>query len=211
MTATTGLPLCVSDTDGDIWSLHADGLYHVIDEFYAPSSYDRLEADFGPLEVLQYSERIARTSTETIITDPNTGASKGHKDVQIGDVDPLALIELGKVAEYGSRKYEQYNYIKGMPYSWSYNAMQRHLMAYWANEDRDREDHGGSGLPHLAHAAWHCLALLSYYLRETGTDDRPHTALQPAPVDPMDLAGPSNGHGSTMIAKADTTGKESDV
>lgn len=115
--------------------------------------------------------------TEVRYTDPTTGAQKGHKDAQLGDVDPVALIELAKVAGYGGKKYAQYNYIKGMPYSWSYNALQRHLMAYWSGEDIDPE----SGLPHLAHAAWHCLALLSYLERGTGTDDRPHTVLPVSP------------------------------
>lgn len=109
-----------------------------------------------------------KVPTEIRITDEKTGAQKGMKDCQIGAVDPQALMEVGNVAGFGNKKYERYNFAKGYKWSLSYDAMQRHLMAFWNGEDRDLE----SGLPHLAHAAWHCLALLTFTLRNRGTDDR---------------------------------------
>lgn len=106
---------------------------------------------------------------ETRVTDPTTGAQKGSKICQIGGTDPLASIEVGKVAGFGAKKYARYNFMKGYAWSLSYDALQRHLHAFWSGEDKDEE----SGLYHLAHAAWHCLALLSFLLRKRGTDDRP--------------------------------------
>ena len=105
---------------------------------------------------------------EKIVTDPLTGGSKGTKLCQIGAVDPLSLMEVGKVAGYGGIKYERYNFAKGYKWSLNYDALQRHLNLFWGGEDKDKE----SGLYHLAHAAWHCLALLTFLIRKKGTDDR---------------------------------------
>jgi len=98
-----------------------------------------------------------------------TGGQKGTKLSQLGYVDPKALYVLGEVAGMGAEKYDAYNYLKGYDWSLSYNAMQRHAMQFWAGEDADEE----SGLYHMAHAAWHCLAMVSFMLRKIGTDDRP--------------------------------------
>lgn len=106
---------------------------------------------------------------ETRTTDEKTGGQKGVKLTQIGALDPVALIELGRVAGMGANKYAAFNYLRGFEWSKAYNAMQRHSNLWWAGEDRDPE----SGLPHIAHAAWMALALLSFALRDLGTDDRP--------------------------------------
>ena len=105
---------------------------------------------------------------ETRIIDPLTGGEKGQKDCQIGSLDPKALWEIGLVAGFGNKKYARYNYVKGYSWSLSYDALQRHLMLFWEGEDRDQE----SGLLHIAHAAWHCLALLTFSIRNKGTNDR---------------------------------------
>lgn len=105
---------------------------------------------------------------EVRVVDPVTGGMKGQKLTQMGALDPKALIEVGKVAGYGGIKYERYNFCKGYKWSLSYDALQRHLMAFWDGEDIDPE----SGLRHLAAAAWHCLALLTFSIRGKGTDDR---------------------------------------
>ena len=97
-----------------------------------------------------------------------TGGQKGRKLAELGAYDALPIMELAKVAGFGATKYSAYNYLKGYPYSWSYSALQRHLHAFWSGEDND----GESGLSHLAHAMWHCGALLSFRLRGLGTDDR---------------------------------------
>lgn len=98
-----------------------------------------------------------------------TGGQKGQKLSQMGALDPLALKVVGEVAGFGARKYARYNYLRGYDWSLSYDAGQRHLMEFWSGNDLDEE----SGLPHVAHAAWQALALLSFYLRGIGTDDRP--------------------------------------
>lgn len=103
------------------------------------------------------------------IGESETGGQKEVKLAQLGALDPSALMEVAKVAGFGATKYDRYNFLKGYPYSWSYDALQRHLHAFWAREDKDPE----SGLSHAAHACWHCLCLLAFQLRGIGTDDRP--------------------------------------
>ncbi len=107
--------------------------------------------------------------TETRIIDPNTGGEKGQKDVQLHCLPWEALEQLGKVYSFGSDKYADYNFRKGYRWSLSFDAMQRHLWAFWAGEEDDDE----SGLSHLAHAIWHGLTLLLFSRKGLGTDDRP--------------------------------------
>jgi hypothetical protein len=111
---------------------------------------------------------------EVIVTDPRTGGKKGEKLAQLGAVDPAALLELAKVAGYGGRKYEErMNFLKGYKWSLSIDALFRHLLAFTNGEELDPE----SGLSHMGHAAWHCLALVSFARRNLGTDDRYHPGL----------------------------------
>lgn len=107
-------------------------------------------------------------SEEIRITDEQTGGQKGMKECQVGALDPQAIWQVGLVAGFGNKKYARYNFAKGYKWSLSYDALQRHLMQFWNGEMVDSE----SGLPHLAHAGWHCLALLTFTLRGRGTDDR---------------------------------------
>lgn len=108
-------------------------------------------------------------SSETIVTDPKTGGMKGSKEEALGDADPRALLELGRVYGFGRKKYSRLNYLRGYDWSLSYDAMQRHLNLFWADEELDTE----SGIHHLAHACWHTLALLAFAIHGLGTDDRP--------------------------------------
>lgn len=106
-------------------------------------------------------------ATEIRTTSP-TGGQKGRKPLEVGAVDPMARAELGRVAAYGSAKYERGNYLKGYDWSLNIDALHRHMLAFESGEDRDPE----SGCLHTAHAAWHGLALASFVLRCIGTDDR---------------------------------------
>lgn len=107
------------------------------------------------------------SSSEERVTS-ETGGQKGKKLAQLHAIDPTSLYMLAEVAGFGSDKYEDYNYTKGYDWSLSYSALQRHLMAFWSGENYDDE----SGMPHLAHAAWHCMALLTFLNWRVGTDDR---------------------------------------
>jgi hypothetical protein len=75
---------------------------------------------------------------------------------------------MGLVAGMGEEKYDRFNFLKGYKWSLSIDALFRHLLAFLRGEDNDEE----SGLPHLAHAAWHAHALTGFQQRGIGTDDR---------------------------------------
>ena len=107
--------------------------------------------------------------TDEVRVTSATGGQTGRKQAQLGSIDPTALRTVAEVAGHGTEKYARYNFLKGYDWSLSYDALQRHLLAFWAGEDIDPE----SGLAHLGHAAWHCLALLAFSQRQVGTDDRP--------------------------------------
>lgn len=97
-----------------------------------------------------------------------TGGEKGSKLAQMSALDPNSLLIVAEVAGFGAQKYAKLNFMKGYDWSLSYDALQRHLHAFWSGQDIDDE----SGMSHLGHAAWHCLTLLSFIERGLGTDDR---------------------------------------
>jgi hypothetical protein len=113
------------------------------------------------------TERVMGASEEVRITSA-TGGEKGQKPAQMSTVDAVALLKLAEVGGYGGRKYEPHNYLRGYAWSLSLDALFRHILAFESGEDFDPE----SGLPHVTHAAWHCLALTSFMVRGLGTDDR---------------------------------------
>lgn len=111
----------------------------------------------------------AASGGEVRITDPETGGQKGSKLAQLGALDPASLLVLGEVAGMGTVKYERYNFLRGYAWSLSFDAMMRHALAFWSGEDVDPE----SGMPHMAHVAWHGLTMVAFLLHGLGTDDRP--------------------------------------
>lgn len=79
-----------------------------------------------------------------------------------------AIEEVGKVLEYGKRKYAARNWELGMSWGRMLGACLRHLFAWARGVEVDAE----SGLHHLSHAACCALMLLALVLRKVGTDDR---------------------------------------
>ena len=105
---------------------------------------------------------------EQRITDPVTGGQKGSKPSQLSMIPPRALLAIGEVYGHGAKKYDRHNWRKGYRWSLSIDALFRHLLAWLDGETTDPE----SGISHLAHAAWHCLALMTFQEEGLGTDDR---------------------------------------
>jgi hypothetical protein len=115
-------------------------------------------------ELLKGEERITSS----------TGGQKGRKPERLDLVPVEPLWELSRVYGFGASKYDDHNYLKGYDWSLSIGAMQRHVTQWMNGEDTDDE----SGLSHLAHAAWHCFALMMFQQHALGTDDRLVTVVE---------------------------------
>lgn len=105
---------------------------------------------------------------EEVIVESTTGGRKGQKGERFDLIPAGPLRNIARAFGYGSSKYSPRNWEKGYDWSLSYGAMQRHLWAFWSGEDIDQE----SGLPHLAHAAFHTLALMEFMSVHREFDDR---------------------------------------
>ena len=107
-------------------------------------------------------------STEVRITNKKTGGQKGVKEARFDLIPPGPMWELARVYGRGAAKYEDRNWERGYNWGLSYGAMQRHLVAFWGGEYNDEE----TGLPHLAHAMWHCCTLMQFQENFPEMDDR---------------------------------------
>lgn len=105
---------------------------------------------------------------EVRVTDPKTGGEKGRKPERYDLLPYGALDEVARVYGFGAEKYADWNWAKGVDWSLCLAAMQRHIATWAQGEDDDPE----SGESHLAHAAFHCLALITFGQHDLGTDDR---------------------------------------
>jgi hypothetical protein len=105
--------------------------------------------------------------------DPETGGTKGRREATFANMSIVADVYEARVHGFGVMKYPdeegQPNWSRGMPWSWFYDALRRHIAAAWMGEWINPE----SGLPHLAHARWMISNLIEYHEYGLGTDDRP--------------------------------------
>lgn len=97
--------------------------------------------------------------------------ASGHKGVKSARFDLIpqdALWLVAKVFGKGAEKYAERNWERGLKYTSIAGARDRHNALFAAGQHIDEE----SGLPHLAHAAWHALVMLALFLRGKLEDDR---------------------------------------
>jgi hypothetical protein len=105
---------------------------------------------------------------ETVVVNETTGARKASKIARFDLVPSEAMWAVAEVYGHGSTKYDDNNWRKGYNWGLSIAALERHLARFKAGEDIDPE----FGLPHMAHAAWHCLALITFMAEHPELDDR---------------------------------------
>lgn len=85
------------------------------------------------------------------------------------DLIPAEPLEaLAQVYTFGANKYADENWRKGISWKRIFSAIMRHLWAFWRGEELDPE----TGLPHPAHAAFGCFALIEYMRYRRDFDDR---------------------------------------
>ena len=80
----------------------------------------------------------------------------------------VAYEALGRVLAFGVKKYDAWNWAKGMDWSRNYSAAMRHMTAWWDGEDKDPE----TGYSHLWHAFTDIMFLIAYEAYGIGEDDR---------------------------------------
>jgi Domain of unknown function (DUF5664)/Domain of unknown function (DUF4406) len=164
LASVTKVPVSLIDWDTKVPESITEEV-RALDESYRPAGWNA-EAE-GPWQQAINAKYGKFDAGEERVTSA-TGGQKGRKLAELGGIDPQALLTLAEISGMGARKYSAFNYLLGYDWSLSFNAMQRHMLTFWAGQDNDDE----SGLPHVAHAAWHCLALLAFLQRDIGTDDR---------------------------------------
>jgi len=104
------------------------------------------------------------------MTSKDFGGKKFDSEKPMMALVPVkALEEEGKVWTFGAKKYDTFNWTKGITYLRILSAILRHSMALMAGQDLDPE----SGLHHAAHIRC-CAAMLIefHYTNRTELDDR---------------------------------------
>lgn len=106
----------------------------------------------------------------TDLPDSSPKTVQGARKPACRAVPPIAIFEMGRAMEDGANKYGPFNWrVEPITASTYYNALQRHVMAWWDGEDYAED----SGLHHLSHAMA-CLAILiDAQACKVLTDNRP--------------------------------------
>lgn len=89
-----------------------------------------------------------------------SGGEKGVKEENYALIPWEAMDVVAQVYNFGASKYAAHNWRKGYEWSKSISALCRHVFAFVRGQDLDPE----SGLPHLGHAGFHVLSLLTWWL-----------------------------------------------
>lgn len=79
-----------------------------------------------------------------------------------------AIIGMAKAFGYGAKKYDRFNFRKGIDYTRITDSLMRHTLQFLRREDLDQE----SGLPHLYHAAANIAMLIYMSENRQECDDR---------------------------------------
>lgn len=106
--------------------------------------------------------------TKEVRATSTTGGQKGRKQAQFGLIPTGPLTQLAEHYGRGAEKYDANQWRAGYPWSWSYDALQRHANAFWSGEDFDEE----TGSNHMVAVAWHAFTLLEFYKNNKDQDDR---------------------------------------
>ena len=116
----------------------------------------------------EVKEYIRSTEEERQMGQETAGRFSAGK-IRHDLIAPWALDQIAKVYTYGTIKYSDDNWWKGLRWKRDvFGCILRHVWKWFRGEQNDDE----SGLHHLAHAAWNCMALMEYERNGIGIDDR---------------------------------------
>lgn len=112
----------------------------------------------------------AKAGMNTPYVDGNPKTRYGMAKPSMSNVPPIGLMEVGAVMVLGAKKYGPMNWREDkVSASVYYNAMMRHLFAWWDGQDCDEE----SEQKHLAHVAACAMILVDAMWARQLNDDRP--------------------------------------
>ena len=110
-----------------------------------------------------------RSKEEEAQMGKTTAARFGEGKIRYDLFAPWALEQIARVYTYGTQKYDDDNWWKGLKWKKDvFGCILRHIWKWFRGEQND----GESGLHHLAHAAWNCMTLMEYERNKIGVDDR---------------------------------------
>lgn len=113
---------------------------------------------------------MERSDTEVTKKDTNPKDAIGVSKTPVSTIPSQFIMGTGLAMMEGAIKYRRHNYrVAGIRYSVYYDALMRHMMAWWEGEDIDPD----SGLSHLYKASA-CIAIMVDAMHSgIGNDDRP--------------------------------------
>lgn len=102
--------------------------------------------------------------------DTNPKDAVGIAKVPMSTVSGPVMMEIGLAMMEGALKYGRHNYrVAGIRFSVYYDALMRHMMAWWEGEDIDP----ASGVSHVTKALATLVVLRDAMIQQKATDDRP--------------------------------------
>ncbi len=110
----------------------------------------------------------APPTAEEIRTTSSTGGQKGAKPERHSLIPTEPIASLARLMAKGAIKYADHNWRKGYEFSKSYDALVRHLNAWWSGEDNDPEMQES----HLAAVMFHCCVMMELQKTHPEFDDR---------------------------------------
>jgi len=106
--------------------------------------------------------------TANCFKQPNKGIKHDDGKPQLSFVARSLLVAIATIMESGAEKYGRDNWKLGMDWHRPYDALLRHLTAWWEGESLDDD----SGMSHLNHAVCELMFLIEYEQKGIGHDDR---------------------------------------
>lgn len=91
-----------------------------------------------------------------------------QEKVKIHLIPYFFLYAIAKVLMFGAKKYGAWNWSEGFDWDRPFDALMRHLNAWWAGEDTDEE----TGYSHLWHAGCNIMFLIMHEHKGLGNDTR---------------------------------------
>lgn len=117
-------------------------------------------------------------SAGEVIHTSSSGGRKAGNDVRLSLLPTEELLEVAQLYGKGAKKYSSDNWRMGYDWSLSFDALNRHLHAWWGGEEFDNGE-GGTGQEHLDCVIFHALALKWFRKHRPEFDDRWSTVNKP--------------------------------